>query len=389
LTLHLWWALVRSGCRRDAVLLFPLCIVACHGRWTDPRQADFDKIDVHTHYFAPRSYLVPMLERWHVQAVILNYTMGEPDSLVRRRWKGVLALAHAVPNRFLTATTFDPMAIDRPDFVARTLAQLQQDFAGGAVMLKVWKDVGLVVRDRSGRFVQIDDPRLQPVWDFLAVRHIPVLVHSADPRDGWRPPDPTSPNYRYFSTHPAYYPYLHPEMPSWETVIAARNRWLARNPGLVVIGAHFGSMADDLDALSRCLDSFPNFNVDVAARLADIRRLPVTRVRRFFLDYQDRILFGTDNATQGSESDVTPAALQKEQRVVESAYPQWWHYTSRTLRLPSPVLAKFFSGNARRLLHLSTDSLPPAGREPASVRDHPPRTKAGLHPLGAPSSLSG
>jgi len=353
---------VQSRCCRNAVLLFVLCIVACHpGRWTGPRQAAFEKIDVHTHYFAPRSYLVPMLERWHVRAVILNYTMGEPDSLVRRRWEGVLALAHGVPDRFLVATTFDPTAIDRPDFAARTLAQLRNDVAGGAVMLKVWKDVGLVVRDRSGRYVQIDDPRLQPIWDFLAARHIPVLVHSADPRDGWRPPDSTSPNYRYFSTHPAYYPYLHPEMPRWETVIAARDRWLARNPDLIVIGAHFGSMADDLDGLSRCLDSFPNFNVDVAARLADIRRLPVARVRRFFLDYQDRILFGTDNTTLGSEANVTPAALQHEHRTVGAGYAEWWRFTSRTLRLPSPVLTKFYAGNARRLLHLPEER---AAQEP-------------------------
>jgi hypothetical protein len=124
-----------------------------------------------------------MLARWHARAVILNYTMGEPDSLVRRRWAGVLALAHAAPDRFWVATTFDPTAIDRLDFAARTLAQLRTDFDDGAVMLKVWKDLGLMVRDRSGRFVQIDDPRLQPIWDFLSVRHIPVLEHSADPRE--------------------------------------------------------------------------------------------------------------------------------------------------------------------------------------------------------------
>jgi predicted TIM-barrel fold metal-dependent hydrolase len=335
-----------------------LGLVAC-GRSlqaADLRRDTFEKIDVHTHYFAPRGYLVPMLERWHARAVILNYTMGEPDSLVRRRWDDVLALAHSAPDRFWVATTFDPTAIDQPDFAARTLAQLRTDFADGAVMVKVWKDLGLTVRDRSGRFVQIDDPRLQPIWDYLAARHIPVLEHSADPREGWRPLDPKSPNYEYFRTHPDLYPYLHPEMPRWETVIAARDHWLARNPGLTVIGAHFGSMADDLDAVSRCLDSFPNFNVDVSARLADIERMPVERVRRFFLAYPDRILFGTDRTTLGSEPGIHPAELRKEHEQTEAQYAGWWDYTSRTLRLPVPVLAEFFSGNARRLLHLSPTS---------------------------------
>jgi len=294
-----------------------------------------------------------MLERWHARGVILNYSMDQPESLVRRRWADLLTLAHGAPDRLLLATTFDPTTIDRPDFAPRTLTQLRTDFAHGAVMLKVWKDLGLVVRDRSGHYVQIDDPRLQPIWDFLAARHIPVLVHTADPREGWRALDPESPNYRYFRSHPEHYPYLHPEVPRWETVIGARDRWLARNPGLIVIGAHFGSMADDLDALSRCLDSFPNFNVDVSARLGDVEREPVGLVRRFFLAYQDRILFGTDGAIVGAEADLPPAAVRKEAQETEGAYARWWAYTSRTLRLPAPVLTKFYSGNARRLLHLS------------------------------------
>jgi hypothetical protein len=342
-----------------------LCLVACRGGQPAGalRQDAFEKIDIHTHYFAPRGYLLPMLQRWHARAVILNYSMDQPDSLVRRRWADVLRLAHGAPGRILVATTFDPTAIDRPDFAPRTLTRLRGDFADGAVLLKVWKDLGLGVRDRSGHFVQIDDPRLQPIWDFLTERHIPVLVHSADPREGWRPLDPRSPNYHYFRSHPGHYPYLHPGTPPWETVIAARDRWLARNPGLVVIGAHFGSMADDLDGLSRCLDSFPNFNVDVSARLGDVERLPVQRVRRFFLAYQDRILFGTDNTILGPEAGLDSAAARKEEKETEGAYARWWAYTSRTLRLPAPVLTKFYSANARRLLRL------PEGRYSASL--HP------------------
>ena len=344
------------GSRGYGRLALPLlCLLAC--RAGQPalalRQDAFEKIDVHTHYFAPRSYLLPTLERWHARAVVLNYSMDQPDSLVRRRWGELLAMAHRAPDRLLLATTFDPRSIDRPDFASRTLAQLRSDFAAGAVMLKVWKDLGLGIRDRSGHFVQIDDRRLQPIWDFLTARRIPVLVHSADPREGWRPLEPRSPNYRYFQSHPDHYPYLHPEVPRWETVIAARDRWLARNPGLVVIGAHFGSMADDLDGLSRCLDSFPNFNVDVSARLADIEQVPVERVRRFFLSYQDRILFGTDNTIVGAEASLTPAELRKEAQATEGAYARWWKYTSRTLGLPAAVLTKFYSGNAGRLLQLS------------------------------------
>jgi len=332
-----------------------LSLAACRGRGTPaaPSQDAFEKIDVHTHYFAPRGYLVPLLERWRTRSVILNYTMGEPDSLVRRRWADAVALHRSAPDRFLLATTFDPTAIERPDFAERTIARLQGYFAQGAVMVKVWKDLGLQVRDRAGRFIQIDDPRLQPIWDFLSARHVPVLIHSADPRDGWRPLDPQSPHYQYFSTHPANYPYAHPEVPRWETVIAARDRWLARNPNLTVIGAHLGSMADDLDGLGQRLDSYPNFNVDVSARLGDLQRLPADRVRRFFLAYQGRILFGMDRSTNGDERSLDPAAVRDEGRRTEAQFASWWTYVTSVVHLPAPVLAKFYSGNATRLLHLA------------------------------------
>jgi hypothetical protein len=192
-----------------ALSIVLLCLLACDDSRpatappaTAPDQASFEKIDVHTHYFASRGYLVPLLDRWHARAVILNYTIAEPDSLVRQRWAQVLALARAAQDHFWVATTFDPSAIDRPDFADRTVAQLRADFADGAVMLKVWKDLGLVVRDSSGSYVQIDDPRLQPIWDSLSARHIPVLEHSADPREAWGPLDRTSPYYHYYSTHP-------------------------------------------------------------------------------------------------------------------------------------------------------------------------------------------
>lgn len=331
-----------------------LLLVACGGRRTaaKPSQDAFDKIDVHTHYFAARGYLVPLLRRWHARAVILNYTMGEPDSLVRRRWAAAVALEQSAPDRFLLATTFDPTTIDHPDFAARTIAQLQGDFEQGAIMVKVWKDLGLQVRGKTGAFIQVDDPRLQPIWDFLSAHSVPVLAHSADPRDGWRPLDPQGPHYQYFSSHPENYPYAHPEVPRWETVIAARDRWLARNPKLTVIGAHLGSMADDLDGLSERLDSYPNFNVDVSARLGDLQRLPPDRVRQFFLAYQDRILFGMDRSTNGDERSMDPAAVRDEGRATEAGFANWWNYMTGALHLPAQVLTKCYARNAARLLHL-------------------------------------
>jgi len=366
---------VRPG---SALLLSLLLLGACGGRRTvaKPSQDAFDKIDVHTHYFAARGYLVPLLRRWHARAVILNYTMGEPDSLVRRRWAGAVALERSAPDRFLLATTFDPTAIDHPDFAARTIAQLQGDLEQGAIMVKVWKDLGLQTRDKSGAFILVDDPRLQPIWDFLSARGVPVLVHSADPRDGWRPLDPQSPHYQYFSSHPGNYPYAHPEVPRWEAVIAARDRWLARNPKLTVIGAHLGSMADDLNGLGERLDAHPNLNVDVSARLGDLQRLSAERVRRFFLAYQNRVLFGMDRSTEGDEAATDSAAVDEEGRRTEAQFAAWWDYVAGALRLPAPVLKKFYHDNAMRLLRLPATPHPPVSPPLQSPGQLPETTRA-------------
>jgi len=351
-------------------------VASCRPGSTVRSQDTVEKIDIHTHFFGSPDSLTPLLERWHTRAMLVNFSDGEADSAVRRRWASLVAMRHSAPARFLLCTTFAAENIQRPDFAGRVVAQLQGDFLDGAVMVKVWKDLGTQIRDSSGTFVQIDDPRLQPIWDFLARRKVPVLVHTADPRDGWRPLDPRSPHYGYFSTHPEYYPYLHPEVPSWDSVIGARDRWLSRNRGLPVIGAHLGSMADDLESLSRTLDTNPNLYVDVAARYGDLSNAPADRVRRFFLTYQDRILFGSDRSVGSDESAEAPSEVSRDMTKTDMVYAEWWSYLAVTLRLPRVVLEKVYHGNAQRLLAaaaVAAQAMPARASSPTAVRSSPTR----------------
>ena len=351
------WLIRRSGPPSGSAVKFAMRMLAlvavlaagsCRIGLGVRSQRAIEKIDIHTHFFASRGYLVPLLERWHTRAVLVNFSDGQPDSIVRRRWGTLVAMRDSEPTRFLLCTTFGLEGIEQPDFGDRVVAQLRRDLDDGAVMVKVWKDLGMQIRDAHGAYVQVDDPRLPPIWDFLAKRAVPVLIHSADPRDGWRPLDPRSSHYQYFSTHPDYYPYLHPGIPSWGSIIASRDRWLSRNPQLLVIGAHLASMADDLEGLSKTLDAHPNLYVDVAARFGDMSRGPADRVRRFFLTYQDRILFGSDRST--NEGAQASSEASTDMKKTEMEYTAWWNYLTVTLRLPPAVLNKFYHGNAERLL---------------------------------------
>lgn len=323
------------------------------------------KIDVHTHYSYPRGYLIPLLDEWNMRAVVVE-VLTDPE---RERWQNMLEHHEMHPEHLLLCTSFDAARIEEPDFAESTVAQLREDLARGAVAVKVWKNVGMVHKDAEGNFIQVDDPRLQPIWDFLAEEDVPVLAHIGEPRAAWLPLNERDPHYDYYANHPQYHAYNLPEIPRWETIIEARDNWLARNPNLTVIGAHLGSMAHDVDEVARHLDEYPNFYVETAERFGDLAIQPAEKVRDFFITYQDRILYGTDLGTGEEESELSEAELDEEKvDYLTKRLQVHWEYltsadslefvrtgtpfkvTTQGLNLPREVVEKFYYDNAAKLL---------------------------------------
>jgi len=169
----------------------------------------------------------------------------------------------------------------------------------------------------------------------------------------------------YFREHPEYYMYLHPEMPSYEDQIAARDRFLERAPkNLRFDGAHLASLEWSVEQLARFLDKYPQAVVDMAARMTNVQaqsREHHAAVREFFIRYQDRILYATD-LTQGVD---TPAA-----EVAQEAATRWrsdWKYLAtgesqqiedlrqdvRGLSLPRAVIDKIYYTNAQSAFALT------------------------------------
>jgi predicted TIM-barrel fold metal-dependent hydrolase len=111
-------------------------------------------------------------------------------------------------------------------------------------------------------------------------------------------------------------------------------------------------MEDDLEALAKHLDRYPNFAVDTAARVTHLVVQPSDNVREFILKYQDRILYATDLEFL---KDEAPQDAVKEW---EDQYAMDWRYFStrdvfdyaghkaQGLGLPQPVLRKLYHTNA-------------------------------------------
>jgi len=314
------------------------------------------KVDVHAHYRTDAPGLVPALEAWSARAVLVDVTGSDRD--IDAKWRDFLALSAAHPGRFYLVATFDPFRIGAPDFAASTIARLRTAIAQGAKAVKVWKDIGMEVKNADGSYVQIDDPRFQPIWDFLAEQHVPVMAHIAEPLAAWRPLTPESPHYWYYSHYPQYHAYAHPEIPRHEAIIAARDRWLARNPRLVVVAMHLASLEYDVDEVAKRLDAYPNLYVETAARINDLAMQPSAKVRDFFLRYQNRVMWGTDFGEGSTSRAGLETAFDQQWRyyargdTVTLGSARGWHRTVQGLDLPLTVLDKFAHRNAERVLKL-------------------------------------
>ena len=120
-----------------------------------------------------------------------------------------------------------------------------------------------------------------------------------------------------------------PDFPSHEQLIAARDNVLAKHPTLRFIGAHLGSLEFDVDEVAARLARYPNFAVDISARLGDLAIQDSAKVRQFFLDYPDRILFGTDIVMRQPPSSMSPS----EKTAAIRSLPRYLSHPFRLFRI--------------------------------------------------------
>jgi predicted TIM-barrel fold metal-dependent hydrolase len=302
--------------------------------------------------------VVAMMDRRNVKTMV-NLTGGYGSGLA----DSVRALQQSHPDRFVV---FTEPAWDR--FASGDYAQWQGDEiarakAAGARGLKILKTLGLYLREQitSGPLVAIDDRRFDPMWEACGALGLPVAIHIADPEAFFLPIDRFNERYEELNAHPDW-SFHGRDYPAFASLIAARDRLLARHPKTTFIGLHVGHDSENLAAVGEALDRFPNFHVETAARIAELGRQP-RAARRFFDRYQDRVLFGTDTTpgrgTLAADSYVD-AMYRIHFRFFEtddeyfdyspSVVPPQGRWRIYGLALPDGILRKLYFENAERLL---------------------------------------
>jgi hypothetical protein len=268
----------------------------------------------------------------------------------------------AWPDRIAFAATIPVNDWHNDTWEQETLVYLKNIISKGAVAVKVWKNIGMDLKDMNGKYVMIDNPRFDSLFDYLAKTNITIIGHNGEPKDCWLPLEKMTVkgNRNYYSQHPEYHMYLHPECPSYEDQIQARDNMLEKHPDLKFIGAHLGSMEWSLDELGMRLDRFPNMAVDLS-RMANLQIHALNnwqKTRDFFIKYQDRLIYGTDRT-------VSPSANQDEiKKSIHEARLQHWKFFAtgdlinehegegelHGLKLPKEVIDKIYRTNAEKWL---------------------------------------
>jgi hypothetical protein len=339
--------------RRDLLRLVPVPFLLRAAR---AAEADFERIDTHIHIHRDAPAVFSSLEesKWSgLDLVVCPTEKDEPYDL-ESKLDSTLKGSKASGGRVAWASTFDARGFEAPDFAERTIARLRKSFYDGAIGVKIWKNIGMAIRARSGAYLLPDDPSLLPVYESIQKADKTLVAHLAEPDGAWLPLDDKNPELPYYSKNPQWH-MLGKGTPSKEAILAARDRVLARYPRLRVVGCHLGSDEDDLGRLATRLDAYPNFAVDTAARVRYFARGDREKAREFLTRYQDRILYATDfGLRDASPEEGAKALLARHNRDWDffsgDAMMEYEGRPTRGLALPDAVLRKIFRENARRRL---------------------------------------
>jgi predicted TIM-barrel fold metal-dependent hydrolase len=318
------------------------------------------KIDAHAHELTKRSEFVKQAKADNFILISLNTEVPDEPSIDSQQYY-ILQLRHSFPDNIYYVTTFETATINQPGWSDRQLAYLKRSFDSGAIGIKVWKNIGMTIKDKDSNFIMIDNPVFDPIFNYLEQNNIPVIGHIGEPKNCWLPLDEMTTNNdkSYFTAHPEYHMYLHPEYPSYDALIQSRDHLLEKHPKLKFVGAHLGSLEWSVDEIAKRLDKLPNMSVDPAERIGQLQYQSIQnwqKVHDFFIKYQDRLMYGTDlEDNESMSSDEvrmhSHELWTKDWRYFctdDSLQSSFVNKKFKGLHLPQTVIDKFYYKNAEK-----------------------------------------
>ncbi len=322
-----------------------------HVKQTPVLRAKFPVIDMHQHVNdargigdrIPPAEMVQRMDQLNIKSmVILTGGWGEQLQKVMDE------MVKPYPGRFVVFAQPDWSKIDDSNFSDLMVKQLDDAVRRGARGYKILKELGLGIKDKTGKLITVDDPRMDPVWEECGRLGIPVAIHIADPEAFFHPIDGENERYEELNEHPDW-SFYGPQFPSFEELLAARNRMFTKHPHTTFIVLHAGNWPENLGNVAEMMDRLPNTVIEFGAREAELGRQP-RRARKLFMDYQDRVMFGSDNTPDVDMYQNNFRWLETDDEAFDYwGSPSQGRWTISGLNLPDPVLEKIYHLNAEKL----------------------------------------
>lgn len=325
-------------------------------------------VDMHVHLSpggVPR--LLGLMKRYGFDHIV-NLSGGHPLGNL----KGQLAEARASGGKITVFSGFPYEQAEAPGYGPRMAKIIRIGHDMGAKGLKIFKALGLGVPGPDGKLLKVDDPELDLAFETAGELNMPIAIHSGDPRAFWQPIDLKNERYAELTAHPGWALYGR-KVPSFDEILSQLERRIARHPKTTFIAVHFGNCAEDVERVAAMMRRYPNMYIDTAARIPEMGRHSPEKLRAFFDEFQDRIVYGSDLGVGpepeplflGSSGPNPPTPDEQElffsatHRFFETADRGFAHptpiqgsWTIDGIALPRPVLEKVYYKNAMRLIGL-------------------------------------
>jgi predicted TIM-barrel fold metal-dependent hydrolase len=317
------------------------------------KKAKFNFIDVHSHLWN-----MPLMDLNELVAEMDEINMGYIVNLSGSGFgpqaakdayfeKSTKNIKENQPGRIGLFVNVDFNSVDVENHVENQVNVIRDAVAKGAIGLKVYKSLGLTNKDSKGNRVTVDDERLGPIWEVCGELGIPVLIHSADPFQFWQDKDGQNERWFELKEKPNRYYGDSDFIPPFEDIIKEQHTIFERHKKTIFINAHLGWMGNDLKRLGEHLDKYPNVVTEFGAVIAELGRQPKT-ARQFFIDYQDRIMFGKDSYNK-EEFYTYFRVLESDDEYFSYFRKRHAFWKMYGLNLPDKVLKKVYYENALKL----------------------------------------
>lgn len=258
-----------------------------------------------------------------------------------------------------------------PSFAEKAPDMLEMAVEAGALGVKIFKELGLKIRDHEGKLVKIDDPRLFPIWEKAGQLNTIVAIHTVDPVAFFEPWNSENERWKELELHPEWSFSDRDKYPARNEVLVQRNNVIRTFKKVRFHCAHVGNCSENLNIVDRWLDEMPNMFLDLAARFGELGRHPAAEGEKFFTKHQDRLMFGTDRMfrTDGDVQGAGPKKIftsEEDNRFYESHWrylqtldKQFEHPTPIQgdwkidgIGLPETILEKIYWNNAFKLYNI-------------------------------------